>query len=570
MTQINHSADLTFPELTYGTHETPYDLTTLLYAGGSAARRDTFSTLKAEGALGELISSRLPLVINIHNAIASDISKGLSRESITGTISALRYFFIWCDKERIYLTLETVAHSYISWSEHLLHRVRVEKNLKNKSAYGYAKRVDYLLSKILNSERGLFRMTRLTPPSLPLNGKSDKLDLKKAFEYGHLLLDICNALTFEAIRGPLPIQINLQSGKILVESGRMKADCKLKSLKAGAPIAEKKLAIKRRSSLPDEISTLQRSNLVNLRIECEIFIFISQTGMNLSQAILCKREKFRYQTDNDETIVYRTYKGRRSGEALFRIFKEYAEIFRRYIDWLDRTFPDKEERLFPFLYSSVVPRLTRSPSLQNVRHRCQKLNITHYGSRALRKLRINWLLRTSANPDLTAEMAQHTKEILFNHYAKPQHQIAAIEISKFHQLTDPSISPPAPGLCVGNYGFPIQVDGIPEDAPQPDCGNAAGCFFCIHHRDIDTEDYIWSLMSYRYCKQLELDRHIPKPSENKKPPAALLIEQLTLKLNAFQSSSAIRSAWLQEAKHRIREGRYHPAFDGIIQIMETY
>jgi hypothetical protein len=32
--------DLTFPSLTYGTRETPWDLKVLLYKGGAKARRD--------------------------------------------------------------------------------------------------------------------------------------------------------------------------------------------------------------------------------------------------------------------------------------------------------------------------------------------------------------------------------------------------------------------------------------------------------------------------------------------------------------------------------------------------
>lgn len=291
--------------------------------------------------------------------------------------------------------------------------------------------------------------------------------------------------------------------------------------------------------------------------------------MNLAQAYRCKREKFRYQAENNEVIVYRTYKGRRAGEALFRVYKDYIKLLNRYLEWLDNIFPQSEERLFPFLYDSRIPRPTHPPPLQIVRHRCEKLNIPYLGSRDLRCLRSNWLLKKSTDPDLTAEMSQHTKEILFKHYAKPQHQIAAIEISRFHNLTDPTISPPAPGLCVGKYGQPVEVPNISSSAPRPDCGNAAGCFFCIYHRDIDCFDYIWSLVSYRHCKRLELDHYIPKAKERIKPPPALLIERLTSKLNEFENSSDIRSSWVNEARHRIREGRYHPAFDGLIQIMEV-
>jgi hypothetical protein len=560
--------NFTFPELEYGTHETPYDLATMLYVGGSAARRDQFSALVAKGILGRPVVSRLPLIHKIHDDITSDIARGLSRESIAGLLSAFRYFFLWCDEENIEITLASALDNYLAWCEHLLHRVRIVKNLKNKSAYGYAKRIDPTLSRILNIERGLFRRSRLTPPSAPINKKSAKANLEKSFEFGHFLLDICNCLTLKTIRGQLPIKILLRNGLTLVESGRMKPDSKVKSLKAGAIISEKKLAIQRRAPLPENVSTIKRSNLINLRIESELLIFMSQTGMNLAQAFRCKREKFRYQTEKNDTIVYRTYKGRREGEALFKIYKEYTELLNRYLEWLDSIFAPSEERLFPFVYDARVPRPSSAPALQNIKHRCERLNIPHLNSRDLRNLRANWLLRKSADPDLTAEMSQHTKEILFKHYTKPQHQIAAAEIARFHSLTDPSITPPAPGLCVGNSKPPIPLKDTVIDAPKPDCGNAAGCFFCIYHRDIDCFDYIWSLISYRHCKRLELDYYISKLKENTKPPSVILIDRITLKLNEIENSSAIRASWVQEARDRIREGHYHPAFDGVILIME--
>jgi hypothetical protein len=540
----------------------------MLYVGGSAIRRDNFPNLLKTGALGQPINHRLPLISKIHDCLSTNIAKGMSRESITGTLSALKYFISWCDENKIDLTLDTASNAYLSWCESLLHRVRILKNLKNKSAYGYAKRADAILSQILNIERGLFRRTRLTVPTEPLNGKSEKNNMFDSFKFGHLLLDICNALDLDTIRGQLPIKITLRNGSNLIETGRLKVDSKLKSLKADAITSERNLARQRRAPLPQNTPTLKRPNLLNLRIESELLIFISQTGMNLAQAYRCKREKFRYQSDNDEVLVYRTYKGRRAGEVLFRVFKEYTQLLNRYLAWLESIFPPSEERLFPFVYDSRIPRPTHPPSLQNVKNRCRKLNVPYFATRDLRSLRSNWLLQRSTDPDLTAEMSQHTKEILFKHYTKPKHHIAAIEISRFHNLTDPSILPPAPGLCVGSYGNPVEVPNINSNAPKPDCGNAAGCFFCTYHRDIDNFDYIWSLISFRHCKRLELDHYIPKANENSKPPSALLIDHITAKINELENSTDKRSAWVQEARNRIREGRYHPAFDGLIQIME--
>ena len=112
---------------------------------------------------------------------------------------------------------------------------------------------------------------------------------------------------------------------------------------------------------------------------------------------------------------------------------------------------------------------------------------------------------------------------------------------------------------------------MPRNAPQPDCVNAAGCLFCTQHRDIESEDHVWSLSSLRYLKSLELARYRP-PSSGKRPapvhPALLVINRLTAKLHFFEESSEVRRLWVEEARARISEGDYHPAWDGFIRLAE--
>ncbi|MGG6966631.1 UNVERIFIED_CONTAM: site-specific integrase, partial [Pseudomonas aeruginosa] len=144
-----------------------------------------------------------------------------------------------------------------------------------------------------------------------------------------------------------------------------------------------------------------------------------------------------------------------------------------------------------------------------------------------------------------------------------------VEITRFHQQTDPSLSPPAPGRCVS--ATPEPVGTMPKNGPRPDCINAAGCLFCTQHRDIESEDHVWSLGSLRHLKSLELARYRP-PSSGKhlttEHPALLVIDRLTAKLRFFEESSEVRRLWVEEARARISEGDYHPAWDGFIQLAE--
>ncbi|MBI6155043.1 site-specific integrase, partial [Serratia surfactantfaciens] len=118
---------------------------------------------------------------------------------------------------------------------------------------------------------------------------------------------------------------------------------------------------------------------------------------------------------------------------------------------------------------------------------------------------------------------------------------------------------------------PESMVAMPKNAPRPDCINAAGCLFCIQHRDIESEDHVWSLDSLRYLKSLELARYRPPVlSQNMaaEHPALLVIERLAAKLRFFEESSEVRRLWVEESKARIREGNYHPAWDGFIRLAE--
>jgi hypothetical protein len=229
-------------------------------------------------------------------------------------------------------------------------------------------------------------------------------------------------------------------------------------------------------------------------------------------------------------------------------------------------FPEEETRLFPFVYPHKIPRAGKAPQFRAIKERCKRLGVHHFLPTMLRSTRINWLLRRSGDPSLTAEMAQHTQQTLFRVYERPNHQLAAREISRYHRLNDPSFSP-APGFCAGPSEKPILIADAPDNAPVPDCGNPSGCLFCFFHRDIDSEDYVWSLASYRYCKRLELDKYIPN-SKSATHPAIAVIDRITAKLQHIEFSSEIRKTWINEANNRIREGRYHPFLDGTIQLLE--
>ncbi len=562
--------NLDFPILAHGTHETPHELHTLLYVNAENHPVNHLAAAIASGSLGELDADRKPLIKKFHTVIYNDLARGLSPITIKNRIRALRRFYNWCDLSHIPITLSTVESSFVQWTNYLIHRSQVVRDIDPMTAYREGRAIDVMLSKILGLKVGLLSKTRLKPPNQnkrALGTQADKQKLDETFRFGSFLLHICKTLTISVIEGPLPVRINFGEASPLIEwSGFKRRDSALKNLKRSKRDLAQVEATKK--LMEGDPTLISRRVLVNLRIEAELLIFIAQTGMNLSQAYKLKKEPFRFKTHGDGFEAFRVYKKRRHGEALFHIFKEYRSHFEVYFDWIEEVKEEEDDRLFPFVRYNIIPAAHVPPTFQAVRARCVQTKVRFVPPGELRKTRINWLLRKSEDPKITAEMAQHSQATLIRIYEQPHHQTAANQISRFHRATDPAMAAPGQGLCVTSVGMPKLVPGEDAASPPPNCANAAGCFFCEYHRDIDTEDYVWSITTYRYLKILELERFSSPKKEDTPHPAKLVIDKISDKLEFLSSTSDLRSKWVMEAKNRIREGRFHPMHQGYIKLLE--
>lgn len=564
--------DLTFPMIEFGKTSTPWDLRPLLYKGGAMALSRKAASLIDGGALGPQIVERIDLVQRIHEEITASIVGGGSWSTTETQIRNLRYFFGYADEEGLSMNMEAVASTYIQWSDHLLNRVRVNKDLSELCAYSWGSITGQVLDKILERTTPILVSTRLTmqPKRKRVRGvEADKQRLDETFAFGYALLDIIDALHLKALWGPLPLQIRLRSGKEWEEwSGLIPLE-KLKCSNpnnAGLRFHAKESKLKRLDWEKDR--TLRtRYPLVNLRIEAEMLIFIGQTGMNLSQVHKLKVTQYSYKPCIDGYEV-RAYKNRRGGEVLFEIFSEYREVFERYINWRTKVFPDNPEGLLFPLYR--VGRHEDTPSTYPRMHEiCKKIGLRFIPASRLRNTRVNWLLRRSRDPDLTAEMDQHQKQTLLRIYEESSMQVTMTEVTRFWLTADPSFECPAPGVC---DGVPVPVADIPPEAPNPDCIRPAGCLWCDHHRDIDSEDYVWSMASMRHLHTIALRGFISSPKKiHTNEPARhveLTIERLSGKLRFFEKSNELRRSWVGESFARIEEASYHPYWHYLIVSIE--
>ncbi|HCI6092830.1 TPA: site-specific integrase [Klebsiella pneumoniae] len=439
--------ELTFPMLEYGATETPWDLLPLLFRGGAAAKVKRVARQIAQGELGHLLTERVGLVIQLHEQLTDDLAGGGSRFSTKNKINALRTFFSWSDSEGVDLSLETVADTYIRWSDYLLHRHMVDRKLSEGSLYDLTRLTATMLDRVLCRQSSLSKNTRVRKPrgkGKVHTSKADKQYLHNTFQFGHVLADICNSLTTEATIGPLPVCIKLRTGQELEHWSGLprpqkgeKHRIKLRSRR------QIEVSRSKRAAWEEDRTLRTRSSLVNLRIECELLMFIAQTGLNLQQAHTLRVEQFHY-TSHLGGYQIRAYKNRREGEVLFEIFASYQAWLKRYLEWRSAWFANEPDSLLFPLIRSGGRILEKATQFENINNICHELGISMIKPRQLRGTRINWLLRESRNPNQVAELAQHTVETLIRVYTDPHPQISMMEIARFHQKTDPYLAPPDP------------------------------------------------------------------------------------------------------------------------------
>jgi hypothetical protein len=450
--------------------------------------------------------------------------------------------------------------------------VRIEKSLSDYTAYGYGSRVGWVLDHVLGRDVKLISTTRLRqnrPGIYAVSPKAEKQNLEETFAFGHFLLDIADGLSVDAIWGPLPIRIPLRNGKTLEDwSGPNRS--RLINHSISLPPNQAKYLSRKSTEARDrweaEKSYRTRYPLINLRIQVEMFMLMGQPAVNLTQAFKLRMDQWRYKPSTHGYEV-RTYKHRRWGPVVFEIYSQYREVFDRYLKWRAVIFPnDPDGLLFPMLNKGNGPsrRHETAPGFYKIQEACKRVGIAYLPPGSLRNTNVNWMLRRTQDPDLTAAEKQHSTTTLLRVYERPSQQKAMVQIKAFWVKHDPSQAAVGPGSCLGEAPQPIA--GIPSTATKPDCKTPAGCLFCAHQRDIDSLDHVWSLATYRHLKSFELSAQGPIDSKSDLPmhPADLAIERLTAKLNYIRSSSARRSDWVEEALLRIEEGRFHPAWMGMI------
>lgn len=562
--------DLSFPGVAFGPQQIPWDLKPLLFKGGAQVHARDVASMIETGKLGRPLIERIELLRLIRESLLNFVDGGGRRRTVASCIDKLKRFFRWADASTTQaLSLITVVECYRHWCDALLHRARVGRGLLERTAYGYGSIVGWVLDKVLGRATPLIKSTRLRcrkqgPRAVSPN--ADKQNLEEAFAFGRFLLDLADGLSAEAIWGPLPLQILMRNGKTLELWSGLKSPNTLKPPNPNWPAQSRQAerrAAQKRADWQAERTYRTRFSIINLRITAEMFMLMGQSAVNLAQAHQLRMDQWRFKPSSQGYEI-RTYKHRRWGPVVFEIYSKYRVVFDRYLQWRKAIFPeDPDGLLFPFLGKNGTPAQRQSdspPDFRSLKRISKRAGVAFVGPQTLRSTNVNWMLRRTADPDLTADEKQHAKRTLIGVYEKPSLQRAMVQTQRFWAEHDPAMAAPGPGTCTGKYPHPVA--DMPATAVQPDCTTPSGCLFCDHQRDIDSQDHAWSLASFRLLKSFE---EVEAKSNLNPNPAQATINRITAKLNFIEASSSERAQWVKEALLRLEEGRYHPAWEGLIE-----
>lgn len=439
---------------------------------------------------------RREFIFAIFEVISGDLAKGGSASFARKRVKCLTRFLEFADGHCGLVTSDNANEAFVTWADYRLEETRSGAVSAN-TIYGYAATIASMLARVSNQRpTDLLRRCRVRKQRRKPNYTADhhKQNLEKTSRMGKALVRICNELTYSKVFGEIPVVLSFDGDKTIEKWCGFRIGGKQNSPQSTKRL-EKRTADK---------SIVTRSPVINLRIEAEMLIFISQTSMNLEQAKNLTFGKFSYESFDDQFRVRRLYKNRKKGEVEFEIFSDYRVHFSNYIAWLRKVFPNfgsANQLVFPFVPGPGRPQ-RKTMKFTAVRSTLEALRTPYVSPRTLRRTRVNWLLRRSGDEALTAELAQHSKRTLVAQYEEPNHQRAIGEITRFWNTVDPCNSPPASGGCAGET--PTPEPRIPISAPEPDCTSPSGCFFCVNHRDFYTYDYVWSVTSHRHLKTIEL------------------------------------------------------------------
>ena len=556
------AADLTLQGLLLGPREEPLDLSRLLYKGAASTHEKNVRKAIESGQLGRPQMERLPLLVEIHRHWQAAIAaKTLAEWSIRERWRALKNICCFAETNNKPLTTTNVLNLYLAYCEYTKRR----KDIKPETKYSYSQTLAMVIAPVLGTDANKLQWkTKIAPPKRT-GSQTAKESLDSTASFVQTMLHTISHLSDEAIRGPLPVVLSYPSGnEHMIHCGLELRPTD--SLKTDA--YKLKRALECRERRLNDTSNRARARLINLRIDAELLIFINQTSSNLTQALQLTADRFSFQSDRNYYRVY-AWKGRARHDVELRIEKSYRPHFEEYLKWRAAIFPNDQDGLtFPFVWNDGDKAMQRTSwGFPEARKLMKAIGQPFVNSQQLRKTVGNFVKR-NASRQTAAELLSNTEKTFRDSYEEVHHQTSTRELVRFWAEVEGSVGVLAvgPGACLKPQ--PQLHDDAPAGSPKPDCEGGAGCLFCDKNRDLRSFDHVWNLTSFHHLKLAEFNADRTPFGRKNNHPAALTIERVAAKLDALKALSGECAEWVEEARFRVQEGRYHPFYSAAFNILE--
>lgn len=297
-------------------------------------------------------------------------------------------------------------------------------------------------------------------------------------------------------------------------------------------------------------------------VHAQIFISACETP-NPSVAYELVDQKRKYINNGDRAIL-KGFKRRKGGEYYCEFDKRYKADFERYLVFKKHFFPDSD-LVFPVFANNGSVKSISSNIYSSIKQQLEGSGVDFLPPSVMRNTYSNWLNRRSGDGESASEALNHSERTRKQHYEAPNQQKAMTEVTRFWAEEDLLGEKKRSLIASDCDGKPSPVKDIPNNVVPPNCVNPSGCLWCEHHRDIDSFDYVWALVSFRKLKILEV---LISRTKNTESPADQAIERIDQKVQWFRERKESRDLVI-ESEIRMEEGDYHPNFIQIIEIMES-
>lgn len=558
---MSNSFSMNFSEVhSYGKNK-PIDLMSFLYVGGASTSARYVHEAIATGKLGVIQFDRAHLLRKVYEYLKARLMRGHKFVSVCSVLIDLRWFYRYVDSLGLSPTVDTVFDIYVDWSV-LIYKRQLENLMSVSEGYKQVYNVGSIFEGALNFAKGSFTQKIVVlkggkrKPTLSI--AQDKQVLSDSVSFDHEMAQITRCLSFEVFNCNPPFEIKFSDGSKFIYLNRKSKLIEV----SGLTIAPGSISM---SGTECAWSKGQRDAYLNLRIEAELEIFISQTGANSGQVVELTRNGIQIGRFLDVWTL-KAYKPRRMGEVTYEVFSEYQKHLQKYLDFYDKCFPNSKD-------SPLFPMVTREGLFFREKYTGYKVRnfLSLFGKKYVapsyrRNTRENWIARRSEDPLLAAGMANHSFETHVKSYSRPNLILASKELSDFFSTQNELLDSLVDGRCNGLSSLSTSTK---ELTISPDCRNVAGCLFCSAYKAINSFDYIWSMVSYRKLKTLELASERIGHDPTVEVVQSTVLNRIKQILRQFISQGDENKSWYKEAVLRVEEGSYHQRWSIIIQIMES-